>query len=220
MFAQEETVLNQPKYYHEWLHFGFALGVNNADFILQPVKQTNFSDTLKIINQKREFGFNLGIIAEARLHEYLTVRVIPDLSFASRILYFHFEGTDTFVLDKSIESTYLNFPVDFKLRSKRVNNVAGYLVAGGKYVIDLASQKKAKNDGSNPNDIIIKLRKDDLAYQLGAGVDFFLPYFKFAVELKLSAGLKNLIIKDNTEFSNSIERLRSKIFLISFTFEG
>jgi hypothetical protein len=221
LFAQQEKVSNLPKYYHEKLHFGFTIGVNKADFILRPVKFTNLSDSLKIVNSKKQYGFNLGIIAELRLTEYLAVRLLPDLSFASRTLDFHFSGSkEYYVITKDVESTYIDFPIDLKLRSKRLNNMSAYIVGGGKYVIDLASQKSAKNKSTNIEDIVIKLRKNDIAYQMGAGFEFYLEYFKFGIEGKLSIGTKNLIIKDGTELSNAIERMNAKMFLISFTFEG
>jgi hypothetical protein len=67
---------------------------------------------------------------------------------------------------------------------------------------------------------VVKLYKHDFGYEAGAGLDFFLPYFKFGIELKMSLGLRNLLVPDNTIYALSLDRLRSKVFLISFTFEG
>ena len=81
------------------------------------------------------------------------------------------------------------------------------------------SKRKTKN-GSDPNEQIVKLQRDDYSYEVGAGAEFFLEYFKFAIECKLTMGTKNLLIKDNTIYSDSVDKLNSKIFLISLTFEG
>lgn len=216
--AQKPSVLNLPKYDAEWLHFGFSLGINSTDFIIRPVKDFYKFDSLKTVESEPQLGFNLGIIADLRISNYFHLRFIPDLSFAQRNLAYHFVGKDVITRVKKIESTFLNFPINIKLQSDRLNNGGAYMLAGGKYTLDLASQKDVKND--IPGQEIVKLRKNDFSYEIGAGVQFYLPYFKFAIETKLSVGVKNLLIKENTVFSQSIDKLNSKVILIAFTFEG
>ncbi len=211
---------NRPEYYSAPLHFGFFLGINQTNFLITTV--TNFSqvagDSLRTILSSPETGFNLGIVSELRLHKYATLRFTPDIAFGQRNIEYNFAGRDTFDVVKKIESTFLDFPLDLKIRSKRLGNVAVYMLGGMKYTLDLASQKDTRN--TIPGQEIVKLHKNDWAYQAGAGVDMFMPYFKFGIELKLSMGLRNLLVPDNTIYSNSLERLRSRVFLISFTFEG
>jgi hypothetical protein len=215
--AQEERG-NLPHYYQETLHFGFTIGVNRTNFIIHPAPHFERFDTLKWVRSAPKLGFNLGIVSELRLHQYLTLRFVPNLSFAERNLQYYFQGHDTIVRTKTIESTFLNFPLDLKLRSKRLKNFGAYVLAGGGYSLDLASKRKVQN--SSGTDAIVKLKRDDFSYEFGAGGEFYLEYFKFAIEGKLSIGTTNLLIKDNTIFSDSIDKLNSKIFLISITFEG
>lgn len=215
--AQEERG-NLPNYYSESIHFGFTIGINRTNFIIHPSPHFERFDSLKWVRSQPKFGFNLGIVSELKLHKYITLRFIPNLSFAERNLQFYFEGKDTIVRTKSIESTFLNFPLNLKLRSKRVKNFGAYILAGGGYSLDLASKRKVQN--TTGTDAIVKLKRDDYSYEVGAGAEFYLEYFKFAIEGKLSIGTKNLLVKDNTVYSNSIDRLNSKIFLISITFEG
>ncbi len=210
---------NLPNYYSQRLNFGFTLGINRTNFMVQPSNHLERFDSIKTIESKPKLGFNLGIVSELRLHRYVTLRFVPNLSFAERNLEYYFEGHDTLVRTKSIESTFINFPLDLKLRSARVKNFAAYVLAGGGYSLDLASKRKTKN-GSDPNEQIVKLQRDDYSYEVGAGAEFFLEYFKFAIECKLTMGTKNLLIKDNTIYSDSVDKLNSKIFLISLTFEG
>lgn len=216
--AQKPAVLNLPKYDVEWLHFGFSLGVNSTDFIIHPVKDFYTFDSLKTVESEPQLGFNLGIISDLRINDYFHLRFIPDLSFAQRNLAYHFEGSDVITRVKKVESTFLNFPINIKLQSERVNNGGAYMLAGAKYTFDLASQKGVKNDV--PGQEIVKLRKNDFSYELGAGIQFYLPYFKFAIETKLSVGIKDLLIRDNTIYSQSVDKLNSKVILIAFTFEG
>ena len=201
------------------MHFGFTIGVNRANFIIHPAPHFERFDTLKSVVSIPKYGFNLGIVSELMLHEYVTLRFIPNLSFAERNIQYSFEGYDTIVRKKSIESTFLNFPLNLKLRSKRVNNFGAYILAGGGYNLDLASKRNTVTS-TDQNEQIVKLIRDDFFYEVGAGAEFYLEYFKFAIEGKLSIGTKNLLIKDNTIYSNSIDKLNSKVFLISITFEG
>lgn len=212
--------MNRPDYYSERLHFGFFLGVNKTNFVVTPVDtMRQICDSLKTILSAPETGFNLGIVSELRLAEYLTLRFVPDLAFGQRDLDYHFEGTvDTFTIQKKIESTFLDFPLSLKLRSKRMGNFAAHMLGGGQYTLDLASQKDVQNNV--PGQEVVKIRKHDFGVHAGAGVEFFLPYFKFGIEFKAMLGTRNLLIRDETIYSRSIDNLRSKVFLISLTFEG
>ena len=118
---------------------------------------------------------------------------------------------------KGITSTLVEFPLELKYKSRRLNNVAAYVLGGVKYSIDLASQKKAQQ---NSSDITVKLNRHDISLELGVGFDFYTTYFKFGTELKMGYGLNNLIIRESNIYTNSIDQLRSKVFLLSFTFEG
>ena len=216
--AQREKIQNLPEYINEIVNFGFYIGVNRTNFIVHPINYP--MDSVLVVESIPKLGFDLGIIGEVALHTYLTLRFVPELAFGERNLQYTFlasSGKKTSV-SKRVESTFINFPLDFKYRSKRINNWGVYVLGGGRYSVDLASQKDVKSN--IPGQEIIKLIRTDWGYETGAGVDFYLPFFKFSVEAKLTVGLNDLLVKDNTVFSNSIIKLNSKVFLISFTFEG
>lgn len=212
---------NLTHYYNQALHFGFALGINRTNFVIDPIEHFETFDSLKKVESTPKFGFNLGIISDLRLAKFVTLRFVPNLAFAERTLLYTFEGFDTIVRTKTIESTFINFPLDLKLRSKRVKNFGAYLLAGAAFNLDLASKSKVPL-GTNPNlnEQIVKLKRDDLSYEVGTGAEFYLQYFKFAIEAKLSMGINNIMKKENTIFSNSINSLNSKVLMISITFEG
>jgi hypothetical protein len=59
----------------------------------------------------------------------------------------------------------------------------------------------------------------DISVNVGVGIEFYTQYFKFGVEAKMGYGFFNLIKHEDNLYTNSIDRLNSKIFLLSFTFE-
>jgi len=213
-------VENLPNFDLHRLHFGFLLSYNTSDFQMKLDPQSPFRDSLLVLQHQKQPGFNLGIVASLNVNPYVSFRFLPTLSFQERILQYEFrepDGSSKFFL-KPVESTYLEFPLLVKYRSARINNFAVYLIGGGKYCIDMASQKDVNN--SLDDEVVVKLARNDYAAEIGGGMDMFLTYFKFGVELKASFGIPNLLVDDGTRFSVPIESLRSKTWVLTFTFEG
>lgn len=218
--AQKQKVNNLPNYEQERLHFGFTIGVNRANYSIKNVKGLATWDTILYVYSIPQYGFNLAIVSDLRLHQFVTLRFLPALSFQERIMeYSIVQNPDTLLYQKNVESTVLDFPLLLKLRSARYNNVACYLVGGLKYSYDLASQKDVKT-ATSLQDQIVKVKKGDMSYEAGAGLDVYFPYFKFSVEVKGSWGLKDLLVKDNAVFSKTIDKLTSQLVIFSFHFEG
>lgn len=222
VYGQRETTKNLPKFDHRFMHFGFLLGLNSADFVLErfPIG-SHGADSLFVLEPYSATGFNLGIISSLHLGEYFSIRFTPNLAFSSRSLVYKFEtyeGPKQYT--KEIESTLINFPLNIKYKSVRINNFSAYIIFGGAYSLDLASNAGHENISTNPNDIVVAIKRGDYMGQLGFGTDFYLEYFKFGIELKMSYGLRDLLDHDGTQFSTPIDKLSSKMFLLSFTFEG
>lgn len=214
---------NLPKFEKRKIHFGFIIGTNANNFT---VKRKNpalggVPDSLISINASSSSGFNLGIVSDLHLNEYFSLRFTPNLAFSSRTLNYTFQTFDGVkVFPKDIESTLINFPINIKYKSVRVNNFSAYFIGGAAYTYDLASKVGSDNLATELSDIIIKLKRDDIVAQIGFGTEFYLEYFKFGIELKMSYGFTNILFNDGTQLSTPIDYLRSKMCLISFTFEG
>ena len=54
---------------------------------------------------------------------------------------------------------------------------------------------------------------------LGGGTEFYMNWFKLGVELTMSYGSRDMLLREGNMYTNSIESLRSKIFMFTFTFE-
>ncbi|MBP6650259.1 MAG: PorT family protein [Bacteroidia bacterium] len=209
--------INLPKYDHQKIHFGFTLGLNSTNFKVQLVPDFKTMDSIYVVESEPVSGLNLGIVSNLRLGEYWDLRFIPALSFAQRNLIYQFIYPDSASASttKSVESTYLEFPLDLKFKSKRVTNYRMYVLAGARYSIDMVSQAKVRDKDRD----IVKLKRYDFGYEIGLGFDFYLTYFKFSPEIKMFNGLNNLLVKDNSRYASPLDKLNSKIFLVSFLFE-
>ena len=221
---KQQQQKNLPDYDYKRLHFGFTVGTNIMDFGI--VKADNFFSTSEFsqvyaIENQPNVGFILGPVSNLRLGEYFDLRLLINLSFGQRNLnYLLIEDTTAAnpVLTKhtmQIPSTYLEFPLLLKYKAMRINNYRPYLIAGVNPKVDLAARKKIKQE-EMPK---IRLKNLDVAWEVGAGIDFYLPYFKFSTELKYSGGIMNIVVPDGTQYSGAIKKMNSNIWTISLHFE-
>lgn len=214
-------MLNLDRFDEKIIHFGFSLGLNSADYRIDADRST--IDSLKILESNPVMGFNLGIVTDLHMGKFFSLRFIPTLSFCQRDMEYTFDNVGNRFptkMVKPIESTYLDFPFNLKVRSARAGNFAAYMVGGFMYSYDLTSQEGVKNNSANLDDLVVKVNRNTYSYQVGVGFDFFLEYFKFSPEIKLSMGLNNNHVQDDSFFSTPINSLKSRILLVSFTFEG
>ena len=116
---------------------------------------------------------------------------------------------------------FLDFPLHFKYRSKRVNNSRPYVVGGLNFRYDMSAKKPGIYDSDS--DEYLKFKRGDLYFEFGFGIDNYLKYFKFAPEIKGAVGLMNMIDPNgrtgHPEFATSISYARSYIIMLNFHFE-
>lgn len=250
LFAQKQKPQNLRTYDNEPYHFGFIIAYNNMSYAfkykenyqLTPHPATEYPNTADTYyNANAEYyvnkiesdaipGFTVGVVGNLRLAKYFDLRFIPSLSFGTRTLTYDFrrvvdDQTVYFTKNKSIFSTFVEFPLQVKYRSKRLNNVAAYIIAGGNFKIDLASQKKSQIEVNNAQGEQItvtdniRVKRTDLAAEIGAGFDFYTGYFKFGIEAKMSFGLFNILNPQDLIYDSSIDKLQNRTFQVSLTFE-
>ncbi|MBM3435912.1 MAG: PorT family protein [Bacteroidetes bacterium] len=234
-FAQRQRVENMPTYDFSKYHFGFILAVNQMLFTIRPVENLNLiyfdsiaaaeinADSAKIFSIESEptYGFTVGIVSNLRLGNYFDLRFVPSLAFGERNLDYRFKkypDTTNLVLDvrKNIPSTFVEFPFTLKYKSKRLNNYRAYLLGGFSYRFDLSSQAKKKKETGV---VQVKLNRNDVYLNLGFGFDFYFEWFKFGTELTMSYGLFDILKHENNIYTEGIDKLSSKVFQLTFTFE-
>jgi hypothetical protein len=235
-YGQSHKLLNLPAYDISPYHFGFTLGINQMLFTLKPASDLNTrlyssiqtpdltvdSSRLLAVNSSPTIGFIIGIVGDIRLGRNFNFRFVPDLAFGERevnysILGYEPDGTTSLIdVKKSVGSVFVDFPLTVKYKSKRHNNMLAYLTGGGQYSLDIASNARKRDVGEQ---IVVKLNKNDFYALIGVGFDFYNPWFKLGVELKMAYGLFDMLKRDNTIYTLGIAKLDSKIFQLCFTFE-
>ena len=204
------------------IHFGFTIGFNTMDFKLTPSMNTFVSgtDTLVLIPEINNLspGFHVSVISDFRLNDDFSLRFLPGISLGQRnILFYNPDGSvDS---EMKIESTFIDLPLSLKYKATRINNTRPYLLAGINVRNDMARNKEFNED----EEIYLKFKSFDIYYEIGVGIDFYLAYFKFSTEIKYSVGTFNNISSDVADdypqYANSIDKLNSRMFLISLHFE-
>lgn len=234
--AQKRGVMNLPNYNQSPYHFGFILAINQMHFTLkmedgfQNVTYDSlqspdiFADSLHLLNveTKPTIGFTVGIVGNLRLGKYFDLRLIPSLAFGERYLDYSMAAYDDGDLSyveirKSVSSAHIDVPLHIRFRSKRVHNFGAYVLAGGKYVLDLAATRADKKE--EENETLVKLQKHDIAAEVGVGIEFYNAWFKFGIELKMSYGLFDILRREDNIYTGGIESLHSKVWQLSFSFE-
>ena len=217
-YGQKQKPKNTSTYDEKLLHFGFSLGFNTMDFNITPSQKYYAKDSLypsvSILNP----GINIQIVTNLRPGKYFDIRFLPGVSFGQRIVRFY-KNKVVYNDQQRLESSFLEFPLLLKFKGDRLNNVRPYIIGGLNYRYDLAGKKEF--DDQKP--IYIRLKRPDLYYEFGTGFDFYLPYFKLSIELKMSNGIRDVLVKEanpaHPEFFNAIEKMKSQIWVLAFHFE-
>jgi hypothetical protein len=223
--AQEKKPRNLPAFELKKLHFGFTVGLNSMDLGIKRNYEAEdfiYADLTRVLP-----GFQVSIVSDLRLTKYWNLRFLPGISFGSRELHFYeYEenrGSPVQISDAdnpvALGPSFLDFPLHLKYRSSRVNQYRPYVVGGLNFRYDMSAKREYDGDSNE----YIKFKPADLYVEFGFGVDTYLRYFKFAPEIKVAVGLRN-IISDQArppyyQFVNSIDRITSYIIMLNFHFE-
>lgn len=231
--GQRLLLKNLTTFDDKLLHFGFTLAVNTVDFNFAhyetmdqntifnpPSGSLDYQYKGKIIRAdipELTPGFTVGIISNLRLSDNFDLRFLPGMSFCDRKLVYtipivdvNSDNTDFY----SIKSTFLDFPLLLKYKSKRMNNQRPYLIAGGAYRIDIS--KTGVDD-------LVRLKTLSASLEAGMGWDVYLQFFRLSTEFKFSFGMDSVLDDGPNQqaqvYSAAFSSLRSNMFVLSFHFE-
>lgn len=217
-FAQRERVENLPTFDDRKIHYGFYLGINQNDFKLN-LKNSNIFDA--DISVEPTYGFNVGLIAELRLHKNLSVRLEPGLVSNSKNIIFNHLKTSSTPQDsiREIGSTYLHFPVVFKFSTDRYKNIRPYLLAGISYDYNFSSNEANQDDNSAGQ---FRMNTSNFMYEVGMGIDIYLSFFKFSPSIRGVFAINNEIKYDddpNSKWTSPVNFMGTRGVFLNFAFE-
>ena len=219
--AQERKTQNRPFLDDRVWHYGFLVGMNIQDLSianngLPYINSNGIAEYWYADVPEYTPGFSVGILGELKANDWLSVRLIPTMHFGDKKVVFK-EQRSGKVVEQYVKSTYLSFPLDLKISADRFNNYRPYVVAGLAPVFDL-TVKKGKE---------LLVKKTDVMFEVGMGVDLYYPFFKMIPELKFCFGLNNILErnrKDLTDdsllkYSHSLDKAQSGMIVLTLYFE-
>jgi len=210
MFAKD-TIINLENFQNSRVYYGFFLGFNSFDF------KIDYRTVGPDILVTKTTGFNVGIVGDLKLQEYINLRFEPGLYYTKRDLNYPNFTNKTDAL-REVNSTYIHFPLLLKLSALRTGNSRPYLLGGVSTTLNLSSNSKSKDDNSEQK---FRVKPWTNSYELGFGIDLFSEYFIFSPSIRGVFGLSDELIRDNdpnSPWTGNIESLKSRAILINFTF--
>ena len=194
-------------------YFCLSLSANRSTYKLYRSNYFVNQDSLFKSESIKNPGFSVGIITNIKFGNHIDFRFIPTFSFANRNIVYSDKSND---LNRKIESTFLELPLHIRFTSLPYKDMKVFIIGGIKYDYDISNKSRTKKFSS-----LIKLSPHDFQAEIGAGMQFFFPYFIFSPEIKFSQGLNNILIYNgNNSESSILEKILSRAFIISFNFEG
>ena len=210
MFAKK-PLINLENFDKQRIHFGFYLGFNNYDF---KIDKKHDDEDIIVDSQT---GFNVGLITNLRLTEYVDLRFEPGLYYGQRNLHFP-HITDNVDALREVKSTYIHFPFLLKFSSKRIGNVRPYVLGGISSDMNLSSNANSPDDNSSNR---FRMVKSTSNYEMGLGIDLYFEYFKFSPSIRGVFGMKNELIPDkdpNSPWTGNIDKIATRGIFINFAF--
>jgi Outer membrane protein beta-barrel domain len=207
----KDPIMNLATFQQQKVYFGFYLGFNSYDY---KIDYKGVGDDIEV---NKTTGFNVGVVADLRLKEWLNLRFEPGLYYTQRNLRFPNFTKDTQSL-REVSGTYIHFPLLLKFSALRTGNVRPYLLTGLSGALNLSSNSSSRDDNSGQT---FRAKKWTANYELGFGIDIFSEYFIFSPSIRGDFGINDELIRDadpNSPWTGNIASMKSRAVFINFTF--
>lgn len=212
----KERIANLENFDKRFLTWGYFLGFNSYDFKFEYIDQ--FRDDNTDILVEAEAGFNVGLIGDMRINEYVNLRLEPGLYYTQRNLRFPGFEEEKDEL-REVKSTYIHVPLLVKLSTKRLNNVKPFIVGGISTSFNLSSNEKNPEDNDEGN---FRMTSTTNYFELGFGIDLYLYFFKFTPSIRGVFAISDELVRDddpNSPWTGNIDRMASRGIFVNFTFQ-
>ena len=201
-------------------YFGMTLAAGHG--YLSPYKSPRFLADDSVLTAVPGFSpsFNLGLSAtwhplkrwELRFNPQLMLGITRSFNY---FLAYKFQPGEGVYVKKNIQSTIVSFPLSVKFNSDRIRNFRVYMLGGGQFDLDLASNSQARNAED-----MVKLKGFDYGVHCGIGFNFFLPFVTVSPEIKFVTGLADLhSVNPSLKYSAVMGSMQSRMIVLSIHLE-
>lgn len=208
---------NKPYIDYRRLHYGFFVGTHIQDMeLVNNGFVTDNGEVWYADIANYNLGLSVGVLADLRLGEYFSLRALPTMHFGQNTILFREQNSGE-LSRQQVKTTYIALPFHVKYSAERFNNYRPYITAGVSPMVNLTVKKQKQ----------LLLKKFDFMVEVGMGCDFYLPFFKLIPEVKFAFSLLDVLEKERKDlldanymkFTQSVDRVTSKMIILSLYFE-
>lgn len=206
----KEKLKNLENFDKQRWSWGYFLGFNSYDF------NFDYKSAAQDIMVDKKVGFNVGLIGNLRINDYIDLRLEPGVMFSTRDLTFPEIPEDNL---REVQSTYVHIPLLVKFSTKRLNNFKPFVVGGVSTAINLSSNENNPDDNSAGQ---FRMQSNSYYYEVGFGIDLYLYYFKFTPSIRAIFAINDELKRDkdpSSPYTGNISKMGSRGIFINFTFQ-
>ncbi len=214
-WISKERVQNLPNIDKKPLTWGYYFGMNSLDY------NFDYNQEQRDIFVERSAGFNVGLVGNLRLSDYVSLRTEPGLVYTQRNLMYAPDprfDSEADVL-REVPATYIYLPILLRLNTKRLNNIRPHISFG------VATASNLSSNEDNPDDNFagtFRTTSSPFFYEIGFGIDFYLYYFKFTPSIKGVFAASDELVRDNrpnSPWTGNIDKMQTRGVFINITFQ-
>lgn len=225
---KKDRIIHKENMDKKKIQFGYYLGLNKKGFEIKYNRDFFTEDlTQDLVLVTENVGFNIGLSVQYRIKDNIALRFEPGLSSNTKTLMYDGNaigenGFRNAGLEREISGTYLRFPLLLKLSTNRLDNVRPFVIGGVSYDYNFSSNQKNAEDNLSRQ---FRMKTNNFMYEIGLGMDFYLPYFKFSPSIRGVFAINNEIVPDNEPFTDQspytapINYFGTRGIFINLTFE-
>ncbi len=214
-WAQKDKIINLPHKDKKKIHYGYYLGINKKGFKISYELENSFVDV------EENYGFNIGLVLGYNINDNLNIRFEPGLSSNSKVLTFSNPTIPDTEKDRvrKVPATYFRIPLLLQFRTDRLDNMRAFVIGGVSYDYNFSSNQKNSDDNFEGE---FRMKTNNFMYEVGLGVDFYLPHFKFSPSIRGIFAINNEMIRDDNPSSPwtlPIDYFGTRGVFLNLTFE-
>ncbi|SDX40928.1 probable protein-translocating porin PorT [Lutibacter oricola] len=209
---KKDKVIYKQNWDKQKLFWGYYLGINNKDYKIDYTQENVFIDVTA------STGFDVGLIGDLKLTKHINLRLEPGLSSNTKELAFtHIPGGKKDSI-REVNATYLRVPLLVKLSTDRYYNIRPYVIGGVSYDYNFSSNQDNPDDNSNGE---FRMKKNNFTYELGVGIDIYMPYFIFSPSIRGVFAINNELVKDNdpnSQWTGNVDNFGTRGIFLKLAF--